>query len=143
MKMQLTLNDATIDMVMTQLKSVLESPFFMYNGKKYSKGVLTHHSLKDDDKFWREKKRGMLLVKFGGTHVIVFHEGDIVTSYDTDKVVVKGEREMTFSKTTVTGIEAARIAADVRYNESYEKAYWKRVEAELAEEYEKMWDDEY
>lgn len=94
-------------------------------------------------RFGGGEKRGLILLKFGGTHAIVFHEGNIVTSYDTDKVVVKGENEMTFTKTTATEIEAARIADKVRYNESYGRAYWKSVEAELAEMDERMWDDEY
>ena len=130
MKMQLTLNDATIDLVVAQLRTVLEAPYFMYNGRKFAGGKVTVHPLKDASMFIRREKRPMIHFAYNGSCGDVFYEGDIVTSYDTDKVVVKGENEKTFTKATATAKEAEKIAATARrnkeYEEEYEREYWGR-----------------
>lgn len=142
MKMQLTLNDATIDLVIAQLRSVLEAPYFMYHGNKYAGGKVTVHRLKDVIRCG--KKRPMIHFAFNGSCGDYFCEGDIITSYGVDKVVVKGENEKIFTKATATNKEAKRIAVIERsnkeYAEAYERAYWAEVEAELNSE---MFDDEY
>ena len=139
MKMQLTLNDETIDLVVAQLQTVLESPYFMYNERKFAGGKVTVHPLKDLSIFILGEKRPMIHFAYNGSCGDVFYEGDIVTSYDTDKVVVKGENEKTFTKATATAEEVKRIAATARMNkereenwkEECEKKYYADIEVEL------------
>lgn len=135
MKMQFTLNDATLDLVIAQLRTVLEAPFFMYNGRKFAGGEVRVHALKDASKAVRGEKRPMIHFSFNGSCGDYFCEGDTVISYGADKVVVKGEKEKIYTKTTATAKEAEKIAATARmnkeYEESYEKAYWAGVEAEM------------
>lgn len=141
MKMQLTLNDETLDLVIAQLRTVLEAPFFTYNGRKFAGGEVTVHALKDASKAVRGEKRPMIHFSFNGASGDYFCEGDTITSYDADKVVVKGEKEKTFTRATATAKEAEKIAATARmnkeYEEAYAKAYWADVEAEMEAEMEK------
>lgn len=138
MKMQITLNDETLDLVIAQLRTVLESPYFMYHGNKYASGKVTVHPLKDASEAIRGKKRPMIHFAFNGSSGDYFCEGDIVTSYGTDKVVVKGEEEKIFTNATATAKEAKRIEAIARMNredsEMYARAYWAEVEAEFESE---------
>lgn len=138
MKMQLTLNDETLDLVIAQLRTVLEAPYFMYNGNKYAGGKVTVHLLKDASEVARGKKRPMIHFAFNGSCGDYFCEGDTVISYDADKVVVKGENEKIFTKATVTSKEAERIATTARmnreYKEEYERSYWADVEADWERE---------
>lgn len=148
MKMQLTLNDETLDLVIEQLRTVLEAPYFMYNGRKFEGGKVTVHALKDTDWSTIAGKRPMVHFSFNGVSGDYFCEGDTITSYDADKVVVKGEKEKTFTRATATAKEAEKIAATARMNKEYEeqyaRAYWAEVEAEMREMEERMWeDDEY
>lgn len=147
MKMQFTLNDETIDLVVAQLRTVLEAPYFMYNGNKYAGGKVIVHSLKNASMFMHGKKRPMIHFTFNGSYKDYFCEGDIITSYDADKVVVKGETEKTFTKATATAKEAEKIAATARmnkeYEEEYERAYWADVEAEMDSWMNDEFDDEY
>ncbi len=139
MKMQLTLNDSTLDLVIAQLRTVLEAPFFVYNGRKFAGGKVTVHALKDAT-FWIAcaEKRPMVHFSFNGASGDYFCEGDTITSYDADKVVVKGEEEKIFTRATATHKEAEKIAATARMNkeyaEKYERAYWADVEAEMEKE---------
>lgn len=146
MNIQMTLNDSNLYLVIAQLRTVLEAPFFMYNGRKFAGGEVTVHALKDASEAIRGKKRPMIHFSFNGASGEYFCEGDTIISYDTDKVIVKGEREKIFSKTTVTAVEANKIAATARmnkeYEESYEEAYWADVEAEMEQWLDEL-DDEY
>lgn len=147
MKMQLTLNDATLDLVIAQLQTVLEAPYFMYNGNKYAGGKVTVHPVKDASKAVRGKKRPMIHFAYNGSCGDYFCEGDTVISYGADKVVVKGENEKIFTKATATAKESKRIAAIARMNredaEKYERAYWADVEAEMDSWMNDDFDDEY
>lgn len=138
MKMQFTLNDETLDLVIAQIRTVLEAPYFMYHGNKYAGGKVTVHPAKDASKAMRGKKRPMIHFAFNGSCGDYFCEGDIVTSYGTDKVVVKGENEKIFTRTTATSKEAERIEATARmdreYAEGCARAYWAGFEAELESE---------
>lgn len=127
MKIQFTLNDATLDLVVAQIRTVLGAPYFMYNGSKFAGGKVTVHKLKDASEAIR-RRRPMIHFSFNGACALIFYEGDTVISYDADKVVVKGEKEMTFTKTTVTAKEAESIAAtalrNIVYTAKYMKEYW-------------------
>lgn len=141
MKIQMTLNDSTLDLVIAQLRPVLEAPFFMCDGRKFTGGELTVHALKDASRAIRGEKRPMIFFRFNGASAFIFDEGDTIVSYGTDKVVVKGETEKVFSKTTVTAAEAKRITETARLNKKYEeeneKQYWADVEAEMLREMER------
>ncbi len=148
MKRQLTLNDSTLDLVIAQLRTVLEAPFFMYNGRKFAGGEVTVHAFKDDA-YWTAcaEKRPMVHFSYNGASGDYFCEGDTITSYDADKVVVKGEKEKIFTRATATAKEAKMIAATARknkeYEEAYAKAYWAEVEAEMESRMYDDLDDEY
>lgn len=130
MKMQFTLNDETIDLVIAQLRTVLEGGSFIYRGEKYSAGNLSDvRGLASKEK--GDNKRAM--ITFNGKSMfstIIFYEGDTIISYDTDRLVVKGKMEMEFTKTTLTEYEAERIKRAEQEHQSYVNAYWKDVEAE-------------
>lgn len=147
MKIQLTLNDSTLDLVIAQLRTVLEAPFFMYNGRKFAGGEVTVHPMRNTSMFKRREKRPMVHFSYNGASGDYFCEGDTITSYDADKVVVKGEKEKTFTRATATAKEAERIAATARmnkeYEEAYAKAYWAEVEAEMESRMYDDLDDEY
>lgn len=133
MKMQITLNDSNLYLVIAQLRTVLEAPYFTYNGMKFAGGKVTIHPWKDVVR--SRKKRPMISFTFNGASKDCFCEGDTIISYDADKIVIKGENEKTFTKTTVTDKEAKRIAAIARMNKEYaekcEKAYWVDLKAEM------------
>lgn len=136
MKMQLTLNDATLDLVVAQLQPVLEAPYFMHNGRKFAGGKVTVHRWKD--MFIGREKRPMIHFAFNGSYGYYFCEGDTVISYGTDKVIVKGKDEKIFTKATVTAKEAKKTVATERMNKEYEekceKAYWADVKADWERE---------
>lgn len=147
MDIKMTLKDSTLDLVIAQLRTVLEGPFFMYNGRKFAGGEVTVHALKDASETIRGKKRPLIHFSFNGASGDYFCEGDTVISYGVDKVVVKGEEEKIFTKATATAKEAERIAATARmnkeYEEEYERRYWADVEAEMESWMYDDFDDEY
>lgn len=125
MKIQFILNDATLDLVVAQIRTVLGAPYFMYNGRKFAGGKVRVHELKDASEAIRGRRRPMIHFSFNGACALIFREGDTVISYDADKVVVKGEKEMTFTKTTVTVKEAESIAVTALQNKVYTARYMK------------------
>lgn len=143
MKIQWTLNDETLDLVIAQLRTVLEAPYFMYHDTKYASGKVTVYPVKDASKVTVvypikdvsedicRKKRPMIYFDYNATFREYFFEGDTVISYGDEKVVVKGEEiisysddkivvmgeeEKIFTKTAVTAREAEIIAGFERMN---------------------------
>lgn len=131
MKSQLTLCDLTLDTIITQLRQVLEAPFFEYNGNKFSAGKVLPHCMKDAISIIHGRKRPMVLLRFDGSTSIPFYEGDIIIADGTGKIVVKGEKEMSFSRTTCTAKEAREIEATARLNKQISDSYWRSAEIDM------------
>lgn len=135
----LTLDDVSIKRVVRNLKIVLESPFFTYNGKTYTKGVVKEHPRRMSMFYYKKRARPMILVDFG-VNTIVFYEKDRFQFglEDVKVMTVKGEKikisKVTPSITNILKIkEREQKMLDIarRMNNLLERRYISDEEEEI------------
>lgn len=125
MKVNLILQEFNLEPTIKLLKNVLESPFFTLNGIKYSKSNVSEHHFKDSSDFFKNNiMRPLIHVKYCGSLELHFYENDIFFFDDKEKIFVKGDKFLVFSKTTVTKKEADLIENRVNLNNYFQSLYY-------------------
>lgn len=125
MKINLILQEFTLEPALKLLQNVLEAPFFNLNGVKYSKGNLSEHHFKDSSDFFKNNiLRPLIHFKYSGSLELHFFENDLFFFDDNEKILVNGDEVLVFSKTSVTKKEAELIENRLNLNNYFQGLYY-------------------
>lgn len=150
---KLTLNDISLQLIIKELKKVLESSFEV-NGRKFLGGEVKVHAL-INSKMYKDKPKPMILFSFNGSSGMFWCEGDVFEFLEDGTIKAISKNELfssrkqkqgpvlrTFRRVKLTKREKYHAEMTVKHNKEYADDYWKSVVEEWEKEIERDFYDE-